>query len=65
MTLLSIRDVALRLNVHPSTVAVWVRNGRLSGAVKFGQRTVRVPLSAVEAFVGAGAIAPNDVANRP
>ena len=47
---LQIGDVATQmLKVTPGAVYKWIREGKLR-AVKFGDRTVRIPQSSIEAF---------------
>ncbi len=48
---LSIEMIAAKLHVDPSTVWRWIRAGKIKPVRKLGRRIVRVPLSAVDAFL--------------
>lgn len=46
-------QLAERFGVDTSTVYRWIKRGRISPVRKFGRRIVRVPASAVNAFLEA------------
>lgn len=47
-TYLSIRDLADRYRVHPSTIWRWVKSGLLFKPTRLAPNTVRWPLSLIE-----------------
>lgn len=55
--MLTVQQVALRLNVSQTSVYRWLRAGKLP-AVKLGHRQVRIKEADLEAFIRARAIAP-------
>jgi excisionase family DNA binding protein len=48
--MLSPKEVAAMLGVHPKTVHLWLRKGKLAGT-KISYRTWRIPRSALAAFI--------------
>ncbi len=51
--LLTVREVALRLNLSTQTVYVYIKRGLLS-SVRLSARTLRIPVESVEAFLEKG-----------
>ena len=49
--LLTVKDVAARLRVHPETVRTWLREGRLRGRRMSDRMGWRVPVSEVDRFI--------------
>jgi excisionase family DNA binding protein len=58
--LLTVREVATRLKIHPETVRIWLRNGRIKGTQIGGTRLGwRVPAREVDRIVTEGFSAPD------
>ena len=48
--MLTVRQVATKLEVHPETVRTWLREGKLKG-IKIGARLWRIPEEALDEFL--------------
>jgi excisionase family DNA binding protein len=53
---LSPETIAERINVDVSTVRRWIKQGKLGPPRKLGRRIVRIPASAVNAFLESRAV---------
>lgn len=49
--MITIRQAAEQLQVHPNTIKNWIKAGRI-GAVKLSERTVRIEQSEIERMKG-------------
>lgn len=52
-SLLTVRELGVRLHRSPSTVRGWVEAGRFEGAFKLSGRDWRIPITAVATFIDA------------
>ena len=51
LMMITIRQAAEQLQVHPNTIKNWIKAGRI-GAVKLSERTVRIEQSEIERMKG-------------